>query len=174
MTETTPHTSECAEIGALAEAHKKFEPFVGTFRAEVKMWMMGPDEPMVMAGTMTNTLELGGRYLYQDYKGDRADGPFPHFEGRGFWGYNTVLHTYEGFWIDSASTFMMTESGEVDASGKVWTMVGVITNPETGLPMQKKSIITLKDRDHHTMESYLEGPDGKEVKTMEITYRRQR
>ncbi len=173
MTETASRTSECAEMGALADAHKKFEPFVGTFRAEVTMWM-GPGEPMVMTGVMKNSLDLGGRYLRQDYTGDQMDGPFPHFEGHGFWGYNTVIHKYEGFWIDSASTFMMTETGGVDASGKVWTMVSEIINPETHKPMKKKSVITLKDRDHHTMESYFEGPDGKMTKTMAITYERQR
>ena len=43
--------------------------------------------------------------------------PFPDFEGRGFWGYNKNPRQYEGFWIDTASTIMQTEFGEVDESG---------------------------------------------------------
>ena len=37
---------------------------VGTFKAVVKIWM-GPGEPMVSTGVITNTMELGGRFLQQ-------------------------------------------------------------------------------------------------------------
>ncbi|MCZ6697550.1 MAG: DUF1579 domain-containing protein [Planctomycetota bacterium] len=171
MTEQSSTAAECTQMGALDDAHKNFEPFVGTFRAEVKMWM-GPGEPFVSTGAMTNTFDLGGRFLRQEYKGDKNDGPFPDFEGRGFWGYNTVTKKYEGFWIDTASTFMQHETGDLDASGKAWTMVGECTNPQTGQPMQKRSVITLQDNDHHSMAMYFPGPDGQEVKGMEINYTR--
>lgn len=169
MGENTSQGPGCAEMGALSEAHKKLEPFVGTFKSEVKMWM-GPGEPHVSTGVMTNTLDLGGRFLEQRYKGDQAGGPFPNFEGRGYWGYNTVDNKYEGFWIDSVSPVMQTESGDVDADGRVWTMVGSMSNPETGQPMQKRSVITLQDNDHHKIEMYFSGPDGNEFKAMEINY----
>lgn len=170
MAEQTEHG--CAEMGALDDAHKKFEGFVGRFAAEVKLWM-GPGEPMVSTGVMENTLDLGGRFLKQVYTGDPGDGPFPDFAGRGFWGYNTVTKKYEGFWIDTASTSIQTESGSVDASGKVWTMVGETTNPQTGEAMKKRSVITLVDTDHHRMEMYFGTPDGGEGKGMEINYTRQ-
>ena len=121
---------------------------------------------------MENALDLDGRFLRQTYKGDPGDGPFPNFEGRGFWGYNTVTKKYEGFWIDSASTAMQNEVGDVDESGKVWTMIGEMTNPQTGQPMQKRSVITLQDNDHHKMELFFSGPDGGESKGMEINYTR--
>lgn len=171
MTDQSTQTAGCAEMGALDEAHKKFEPFKGTFRAEVKMWM-GPGDPHVSTGMMTNASDLGGRFLRQMYKGDPGAGPFPDFEGRGFWGYNTVTKKYEGFWIDTASTFMQHETGDLDASGKVWTMIGEFTNPQTGQPMKKRSVITLQDNDHHRMEMFFPGPDGKEMKAMEINYTR--
>jgi len=111
------------EMAAPGSEHDLLKPFVGTFRAEVKIWM-GPGDPMVSTGTMTNSLELGGRFLQQVYKGGPGPSPFPNFEGRGYWGHNKATQKYEGFWIDTASTIMQTESGTVDDSGKVWTMVG--------------------------------------------------
>jgi hypothetical protein len=153
------------------EAHERFKPFVGKFRAEVKLWM-GPGDPHVSTGVMENTLDLGGRFLRQSYRGDPGDGPFPDFEGRGYWGFNTVTRKYEGFWVDTASTFMQNETGDVDGSGKVWTMKGQMTNPETGKPLTKKSVITLKDKDHHSLEMYFSGPDGRDTKAMEIRYTR--
>ncbi len=159
----------CAEMGAVTDAHKRFEPFVGTFAAEVKMWM-GPGDPMVSTGKMENELELGGRFLKQIYKGDDNEGPFPDFQGRGYWGYNTVDKHYEGVWMDTACTFMQSEKGSVDETGKVWTMIGEMTNPGTGKPMRKRTVITLQDDNHHTMETYFTGPDGSEAKSMEIKY----
>lgn len=158
----------CAPPGPGAQ-HKKLDPFVGTFRAEVKLWM-GPGDPMVMTGTMTNTWILGGRYLQQDYKGDPHDGPFPAFEGRGYWGYNDAANRYEGFWIDNASNIMMTERGTLGSDDRTWTMSGEYTSPMDGSTVQKRSVIRLKDKDHHSMESFAVGPDAKESKSMEITY----
>lgn len=167
MSEKNP----CADVSAVVPEHKRLEPFVGTFKAQVKMWM-GPGDPMVATGKMTNEWDLGGRYLKQTYKGDPNEGPFPDFEGRGYWGYNTIDKCYEGFWIDSASTFMQPEKGHVDAAGKVWTMSGEMTDPASGGKMRKRSMVILKDENHHTMELYFTKPDGGEVKVMEIEYER--
>jgi hypothetical protein len=170
MPDQTAPPKDCTEMGAVVDAHRKLEPFVGVFAAKVSLWM-GP-EPMVSTGVMTNRWDLGGRFLHQSYKGDQTDGPFPGFEGRGYWGYNTVARRFEGFWIDTASTIMQTESGEVDRSGKVWTMVGSFPDPASGKPIRKRSVITLIDRTRHTMECYFQGPDGRESKTMAIEYAR--
>lgn len=170
MPENPTEANACEAVSEVTEHHKRLEPFVGTFRAEVKLWM-GPGEPMVSTGTMVNTFDLGGLFLAQTYTGDPSDGPFGEFAGRGFWGYNIGTNKYEGFWIDTASPVMQNDTGTVD--GNVWTMIGQITDPQTRRPMNKKSIITLQDNDHHLMEMFFEGPDGGEVKGMEIRYTRQ-
>ena len=156
----------------MVDAHKRLDPFVGKFKATVKMWM-GPGDPMVATGMMTNSWELGGRFLKQVYVGDPGAGPFPNFEGRGFWGYNTLTNKYEGFWIDTACTFMQGEEGTLDASGKTWTMVGEMANPEQpSKKMRKKSVIKLHDKDRHSLTMFFDKGDGKESKAMEIEYSR--
>lgn len=50
-------------------------------------------------------------------------------------------------------------------------MVGEITDPK-GHKVKKRSVITLEDRDHQTMEMFFSGPDGSEFKGMEIRYER--
>lgn len=159
-------------MSRLSPEHSRFEPFVGTFRATVKLWM-GPGEPMVSTGTMVNTLELGGRYLHQHYTGNADPGPFSGFQGRGYWGYNTMSRKWEGFWIDSASTMMQTESGTLDSTGKVWEMRGSYEcGASPGGKMSKRSVITLIDNNRHTLQMFMPGPDGKETKGMEIAYER--
>ncbi len=165
-------TEACMGLPGPDEHHERLEPFVGTFKATVTLWM-GPGDPMVSTGVMTNTMDLGGRFLQQRYEGDPApDAPFPDFQGRGYWGFNHLIGKYEGFWIDTASTMMQNESGDVDASGKVWTMTSEILDARTMKPTQKKSVITLTDRDHHCMEMFFNDADGNEIKGMEIKYTR--
>ena len=50
-------------------------------------------------------------------------------------------------------------------------MIGEMANPQTGGKMTKRSVITVEDQDHHTMEVYFDAGDG-EAKSMEITYER--
>jgi len=151
--------------------HAKIQPFEGTFKSEVKMWMV-PGDPMVSTGTMKSTWQVNGLYLQQTYVGDQNEGPFPEFEGQGYWGYNTTDNQYEGFWIDSASTTMQMEFGDVDDAGKVWTMTSDVKCPQSGDTMKKRSVITLIDDDHNKIEMYFTGADGNEMKAMEIDYSR--
>jgi hypothetical protein len=160
-----------AAAAAPVDQHKMLQPFVGKFKAEVKLWM-GPGDPQISTGTMLNTMELGDRFLQQDYHGDAVDGPFFEFCGKGFWGYNKITSQFEGFWIDTASTMMQTERGSVADDGKTWTMTGDMVCGQTGESFKKRSVITLVDQDHHFMETYVTGPDGNEMKTMEIQYQR--
>lgn len=159
------------EAAAPCEHHDRFKPFEGTFRAVVKMWM-GPGEPMISTGTMVNTLDLGGRFLRQEYKGDPHPGPFPNFEGKGYWGYNRTDGRYEGFWIDTGGTMMTTDQGQCDRSGRRWEMKGTMTCPGTGHAMTKRSVITLHDKNSHTMEMFHALAGEPEAKSMEITYTR--
>ena len=64
MTDKTTQEHSGAQMGAAVEAHKRFEPFVGTFTATFKLWM-GPREPHVTTDVMNNTYNLGGRFLQQ-------------------------------------------------------------------------------------------------------------
>ena len=164
-----PKQPDFAAMSAPTSDHNRLTPFVGTFRAEVKIWM-GPGDPNISTGMMTNTFELGGRFLRQEYKGDPNDGPFPSFEGHGYWGFNKATGKYEGFWIDNASTIMQVDAGDVDDSGKRWEMQGEMVGP-TGDPFVKRSVITLDDEDHHSIEMFFIHGD-KESKAMEIRYTR--
>jgi hypothetical protein len=67
---------------------------------------------------------------------------------------------------------MQIETGDVDATGKVWTMLSDFTHPATGQAMKKRSVITLIDDNRHTMEMYFVSADGHASKSMEIDYRR--
>lgn len=164
-------TTQMQEMGPRTAEHDKLNPFEGTFSTVVKLWM-GPGEPVTSTGTMVNDWVLGGRYLRQTFAGDPAEGPYPAFEGIGFWGYSGTSGEFQGYWIDNASTWMQMETGSVDASGKVWTMLSSLPNPADGKPMKKRTVITLQNNNHHVMESFFTVEGGEEIKSMEISYTR--
>jgi hypothetical protein len=152
-------------------AHDRLKPFEGKFHAEVDVWM-GPGEPMRSTGTMVNSWDLVGLYLHQHYQGNASAPGWPPFCGRGYWGFNFGTGEYEGFWIDNASSMIQTETGSVDAAGKVWNMVSEFIHPASGDKVRKRSEIRLIDRDHHEMETWMATGDEPEHRTMLIRYRR--
>ncbi len=151
--------------------HDRLKPFAGRFLADVSVWM-GPGEPMLSTGTMVNKWDLEGLYLHQIYQGEPSEPGWPAFAGRGYWGYNFGTREYEGFWIDNASSMMQTETGNVDATGKTWTMNSEFIHPASGDKVRKRSEIRLIDIDHHEMEAWMASGDDPEHRTMLIRYRR--
>lgn len=149
--------------------HELLKPFEGTFKATVQMWF-GPGDPIESTGTIVNSWRLGGLYLDQVYKGDKSDGPFPNFEGYGYWGYNQTLKQFEGFWIDNASTTMQFESGQVDESGKTWEMFSEFTH--NGIVMKKRTLFEVISNDENTMTAFITPPEGDEMRNMAIVYKR--
>ena len=153
------------------EAHKKLEPFVGTFDAKVKMWM-DPTKPQEeSSSTSENKWVLGNRYVEMRYEGTFMGQPF---SGVGYTGYDNILKKYVGTWMDTAGTGIMMTTGRSDASGKVTTMTGSTPDPTTGKAQAIREKITVSDNDHHTMEMWGPGPDGKMFKMLEITYSRKK
>ena len=140
----------------------------GHWDATAKMWM-GPGEPEVSTGVSENRMILGGRFLLQDFEGMVMGRPF---KGMGLTGFDNVSGKFASVWVDSMGTGMMTGSGSLDASGKVLRSVDRYNDPTVKGPKETRDVLTLVDDDTIVMEMFEKGPDGKEVKTMEITYRR--
>jgi hypothetical protein len=153
--------------------HKMLEESVGTWDAEVKMWMNGPTgEPTVSKGTSENKMVLGGRYLQQDFTGDMMGQPFI---GTGFTGYDNFKKKFFGFWIDNMSTGMSTMDGVLDKDGKTCTMWGKMDDPMSGQKDKKVKYVTrFVDKDTQIFETYDVSTYGDKKPTMEITYKRKK
>lgn len=153
------------------DPHKKLDTFVGTWDTTVLMWMAPGSEPSKNSGVSENRWVLGGRQVEQRFKGTFMGMPF---EGIGYTGYDNVRKHYVGTWMDNFSTGVMVATGTLAADGKSFTFSGTSSDPMTGkdAPIEEKIILT--DADHHTMEMWGPGPDGKMYKMMEIAYARKK
>ena len=151
------------------EAHKKLETMVGTFDAKVKIWM-DPSKPAEeSAGTSENTWVLGNRFVQTKHEGTFMGQPF---SGIGYTGYDNVTKKYVGTWMDTSSTGMMVSKGTM--AGNVMKSTATMADPVTGKMTTVTMKTTVTDNDHHVMEMWGPGPDGKNYRMMEITYTRKK
>lgn len=153
------------------DAHKKLDPFIGTWDTKVTSWMQPGAPPETTTGVSTNSWALGGRYVEQRFTGTFMGEPF---HGIGYTGYDNTKKAYVGTWMDNASTSVMMTTGKVDPSGKSMSFSGTMDDPMSGKAMQVEEKINILDNDHHTMEMWSPGPDGTMYKNMQIDYKRKK
>lgn len=154
------------------DAHKAMAKGEGNWDGETTMWMAPGAPPMTSKSSSTAKMAMGGRYEVSSFSGNFMGQPF---EGMSIMGYDNSKKAYISTWIDNMGTGIMHMEGTADASGKVITMTGKMTDPSNGRECDMKEILTFVDDDHHTMEMY--GPDpatGKQYKNMEIKFTRKK
>jgi hypothetical protein len=132
------------------------------------MEMAGPEGPTVAKGVSVATMALGGFWLVDDFTADIMG---MKFQGHGINGYDPIKGKYVSTWYDSMSPFMMTTEGNYDESGKVLTLTGMGIGHD-GQPAKHRLVTTHKDKNTNVFEMFVVAADGKQAKTMTITYTR--
>ncbi len=158
---------KCMEAGKPGAGHKVLEGMVGSWSHTVKMWMEPNGQPDISKGTSEIRWILGGRFLEHKVTGMAMNQPF---EGLGIIGFDNVTQEYQGIWTDSMSTAMMMGTGTYDAATKTINDKGTFSCPMVGKKCAYRSTTRLVDKDHFTFEFFCAGPEGKEMRMMEIQY----
>ncbi len=149
--------------------HAHMAKSAGEWDATVS-WRMAPDAPWTTEkGTETRTVIMNGLYVQSEFKGSMMGTPFT---GRLIEGFNNTTRKLESVWIDSMSSGMMVQTGEMSSDGKTITMSGTCTDPMTSKPKAIKSVITIENDNAHTMKMYDVDASGKEFESMKIEYTR--
>ena len=168
------------ELSKLNENHKLLASLEGSWTNTVKMWM-NPDPsvpPTQSSGTAVRKPIMGGRYFQADFTGKfpmpGADGKMKDmdFKGMAIEGYDNARKKFVATWIDSMGTGIMFMEGTYDPTAKAFTYTGV-EEMMPGMKMNIREVVKIVDANHHTLE-WFEDRGGKEVKTMEINYTRQK
>jgi len=147
------------------EHHEHMKKLVGNFDYTIKLWMDPSQPPTESTGKRSAELIMGGRFLVEKYSGTFMGMPF---EGMGVMAYDNLQKKYVSTWVDNMGTGIMTATGTCD-KGPTWTMSGEMPDPMTGKSAKTRSVLKLADDNHFVMEMYVAGPDGKEMKMMEIS-----
>lgn len=147
--------------------HKELAAMAGHWDVTITSYD-GPT-PQVSKGKSVRKMIFGGRCLQEEYEGTYMGQPF---QGMGLTGYDNVMKKYILFWADSMSTTFMVGDGQMDASGKVLTATMTFSDPVSGKMVKTREVMKRESPDQETFEMFGPGPDGKEMKMMEMTYKR--
>jgi hypothetical protein len=151
--------------------HKLLEPTVGKWSFSGKFWLEPGKDPMETSGTATRKWILGGRFVQEEIEAKGFGGK--PFHGLGLTGYDNLQQKYTTVWLDSMSTAAMLSFGTVDKTGKVFTYTKENYDPVMKKKVKSRDVVRILGDDKHVLEMFMEGPDGKEFKGMELTFTRQ-
>lgn len=149
--------------------HEVLKSMSGSWKTSMKMWMDPSQPPQVVEGTSTKTMILDGRYLQEEAKGTMMGQPF---HGVGVIGYDNVKKEFVSTWVDNMTTGIMMSTGTYDTAAKAFTMHSEMFDPMAGGNTKVRMVTRLTGNGSHVFEWYANGPGGKEMKAMEITYTR--
>jgi hypothetical protein len=152
------------------EMHEYLAKGIGEWEGTMKWWMAPGTPPAESPTTTTISAMMGGRFTMAKSTGTVMGQPF---EGMGIYGYNNSTKKFESVWMDNMGTMMMNFTGTMGADKKSITWETKFMDPMTGKESWMKNVETMKSDSEYMMEMYGPSPtDGKEFKSMEISYKR--
>lgn len=151
-----------------SKEHEQLAKMNGDWKFISKMWMDPNSGPSVTEGTANCKMILGGRYSQMEVKGEVMGMPF---EGVSLLAYDNGKKIFITTWIDNMGTGIMYGEGKYDDAGKSIIITGKMYDPMSGKDIPYKEIMKWTDDNTMTMESFTI-TDGKEIKSMELTYTR--
>lgn len=151
------------------EVHKALAKETGNWTFTMSYWMAANTPAGTATGTNEYKMVLGGRFQESVSKA-KMEGM--DFEGHGLIGFDNAKQSFQSTWADNMGTGIMFLQGKWNDADKSVTLAGKMYDPATGKEVDVKQIYKMLDDDHHTMEMYVPGADGKEFKNMEIKFTR--
>lgn len=161
------------QLGKPGPRHELLAKMAGKWDYTFTFYMVPGAPPSVSKGSSEQAMILGGRCLKSSSKMrlNLAPGVEIPMEGMGWMGYNRHTGQYQMTWMDSIDPYIMIQSGPASEDGSTITFDGLSYSDEGETPM--RTVITLKDADHYTMEFWAnpEDPDTR-FKSAVIDYTR--
>ena len=154
------------KAGATGAQHAAMARTAGTYDLKIRSWSKPDAPPMEETGTATRRMILEGRVMAEDMQSKMMGQPFT---GHGMQGHDNVSGKWWSTWNDSMSTGLMVSEGTCDDSGAC-TFTGSWNDPVTKGKTTARMTTRWTSPNVEIFEMYAPGPDGKEMKMMEITY----
>ncbi len=150
------------------EPHKQLASLAGSWTTKTKSWMEPNKPPTESTGACEEKLLLDGRFLQQECTGEMMGQPFT---GVGVTGYDNYTKKYVSTWMDSMGTGIFVMEGTGSPDGKTVKLKGGHQDPIEGR-MEHQAVWKVVDANTQVFELYGTGKHSKNMKMMEITYKR--
>jgi hypothetical protein len=149
-------------------AHEQMTRMAGTYDMKISSWQAPGAPPSVESGVAVRRMILGGRVMVEDAEAKMQGQPFT---GQGLHGYDNVSGKHWATWTDSLGTGLMVSEGDCDAAGAC-NFIGSWNDPISKGKITARMTTRWTDANTEVFEMHGPGPDGKEMKMMEIVYTR--
>ena len=169
--------AKMVELSQPGPNHKLLAELVGSWDCKATFQMAPGAPPSVSLGTSVRKSIMGGRYFVMDTAA-KMQMPGPDgkmhpvdYKGMEIDGYDNAKGKFFSTWIDNMGTSLLLAEGSYDPASKTFTY-HLDEEMVPGTKTKVRETLKVLDKDHHVFDWY-ENQDGKEEKTMEITYTRQ-
>ena len=160
---------EWMKIAQPGKEHQLLAEHAGKWIMTMRASMAPEEHPAEGKGTSSIRSLLSGRIIAEEIHGQFGDMPF---EGFGSMGFDNFRKKFWQTWSDWMTGLYYAE-GTVSADGKTLTFAGKMDRPEQNRKnVDTRTVYRFLDKDHFIFEMYTREPDGKELKGLEIDYRR--
>ena len=170
-------TAKMDELGQPGANHQLLADLVGSWDCKMTFWMAPGAPPSVSSGTAVRKAIMDGRYFIMD-TAVKMQMPGPDgqthpvdYKGMELDGYDNMKGKFFSTWVDNMGTGLLMSEGSYDPASKTFTY-RLEEEMAPGKKTKMRGAVKVIDKDHYIFEWY-EDQDGKEAKTMEITYTRQ-
>jgi hypothetical protein len=151
------------------DMHKWMATQVGTWEAEVSQWFDATTPPTKAKATDVVEMTMNGLYQLGHFSCSMMGMPMT---GMSTLGYDNAKKMFVLSWIDNLGSGIVYMTGTYDPKTKTLTLKGKQTDPMTGKDSDIRQVNKYIDDDTYTMTMYGPGMDGKEMKFMEGTFKR--
>ena len=152
------------------DMHKWMATLNGTWDGDITSYE-NPAQPQKSKAICVYNSSLNGLYQEGKMKGTMMGMPF---EGRSTMGYDNAKKKFVSTWIDNMGSGIVYMTGTYDDASKTLNLKGSQTDPTTGKDMDIREVMKVNDDKNYTLEMYGTGPDGKEMKFMDMVCKRKK
>ncbi len=155
-------------FGTPGAMHKMMASWDGNWTATIKFWVKPELPPDSIITSSVNKMINNGLIQYSTHNGNWAGMPF---NGVSQTGYDNHREVFWSTWFDNFGSGLVYLEGTWNEATKTISMKGKTTDPETKEQLDMRETLKVVDEKTQFMEQYITH-DGKEMKSMEITFRR--
>ncbi len=136
---------------------KRLQYFVGSWDVTVKFKL--PNGEHEGKARCDGKLVLDDKFLHQEYKSMFGGQPLTVWQ---LTGYDSIQKKYVEFELhsDGSGTHTLHNEGSFSDDGKVLTLAGDSMDGMTGKPVKLRTVTTIVDDDHFTLEWFFKEPGG--------------
>jgi hypothetical protein len=149
--------------------HKRLDKLAGSWDVALR-YTIGEKQQEGKATCEANWI-LDGRFVQQTYHSRFQGKPFEVIQ---ILGYDNLRKRTIEIMMDTLSTGLLHNEGTISHDGNVITNQGESHDPASGKPYKLRTVYTIVDNDHFTLEWFRSGDGGTEQRIVSMSHTRRK